>query len=96
MRNCFVPTVQVTQEKATTCDHVVFLSQKPTDRKFRIIGYFLPTWWKYMGSQSEAINEARACAALHGADAIFLVNPEDLPGGQYKKAKFSAAIIIWE
>ena len=96
LERSYVPVLAGESRTPVACDHVVFLERRPEDRRFMILGYFVPTTWKFLGAQSEMINAARAAGALHGADAVFLTDPQDLPGGEYQKARFTAALIVWE
>jgi len=76
LEQSFVPMAGFTQRPSVSCDHVVFLDKEPTDRKFIDLGIIAPRDVKAK-SWANAVQAARAAAALKGADAIFLVSEQD-------------------
>ncbi|MGH9368803.1 MAG: hypothetical protein ACRD3M_14150 [Thermoanaerobaculia bacterium] len=105
----FVPLDQTVRAKRSV-SQVAFLEKEPTDRKFKVIGIVAPAESEY-DSYAEAINAARLSAALHGADAIFLISDEEgekwgfkvsrdaiggsAGGGSGKTFKIRAKAIVW-
>jgi hypothetical protein len=92
LRAWYVPAAGVTQGKQVPYEHVEFLTVKPTERKYHVIGYFVPTVWKLMGSLNEAVKGARAAGSLYGGDAVFFVDPKENPSFN----KYTAAVIVWD
>jgi len=93
LRAWYVPWSGGTDRKAVPYEHVEFLLKKPTDRKFRVIGYVMPTEWKlWYAPTREAIKAAKAAGSLYGADAVYFVDPEEIPNA----TKYTAAVIVWE
>jgi hypothetical protein len=92
LRAWYVPAEGAGERKAVPYEHVEFLLEKPTARKFLIIGYFVPTTWKLMGSTAQAVTGARAAASLYGGDAVYFVDPKE----NRTFTKYTAAVIVWE
>jgi hypothetical protein len=88
-------------------EHVVFLDNAPTDRKYRLIGYVSPPIRKFH-SWGESLNAVRAAASLYGADAVFLDSQKELEGwgfsasqygasgGKWRDVQIRAKAIVWE
>src|SRR5437762_2750645 len=75
LEESFVPMENYSQRSPVSCDHVVFLDKAPTDRQFLDLGIVAPRDIKAK-SWANAVQAARAAAALKGADAIFLVSEQ--------------------
>ena len=75
LEDSFVPMTGYPPRPRVNCDHVVLLDKQP-DRKFVEIGIIAPRDIKAK-SWANAVNAARAAAALKGADAILLVSEQN-------------------
>ena len=91
---------------ANKMEQVAFLEAEPKDRSFKVIGIVAPADDEY-DSYAETVNAARLSAALHGADAIFLISEEEgarwgfragevsAGGGSKTTTKIRAKAIVW-
>jgi len=106
MEPWYVPS-EKTQRPAVPLEHVAYLDAAPTNRAFQVLGYVSPP--AGMGrSWAGLINAVRACASVHGADAVFLDSEREFQGwgfgfigqggggGSFRKLQVRAKAIAWE
>jgi hypothetical protein len=109
LRMWYVALNEAPHKKPTPFENVTFLEAIPTNRTYRVVGLISPPDGKFK-SYAQAINCLRAAAALHGADAVFLDEGDDIQSrgfrggymdtqpGKPKVMRLSvrAKAIVWE
>ncbi len=94
------------RSKKVDCDRVAFLESEPTGRRYTVVGLIAPPDGEF-SSYAETINAIRALAAVHGADAVFVVSEQSgaswsfsagaggASGGSKEKIRVRAKAIVW-
>ena len=90
LEQSFAPLPDYTIRPPVNCEHVLLFDKAPVDRKFKEIGIVVPRSSHH--HWADAVQAARATAALKGADAVYLIS-DQIVGGSHRLVR--AMAIVW-